>query len=58
MEFVTVTCPYCFESVDMELDPETEGELVHDCAVCCNPWLVMVTRGGRGLHVDVQRAQD
>jgi hypothetical protein len=59
MEFVTVTCPYCFEAVEMELDPQTEGELVHDCAVCCNPWRVRVRRrrSGRPI-VDVERAQD
>ena len=59
MEFVTVTCPYCFESVEMELDPMTEGELVHDCAVCCNPWRVRVRRRRSGRPVvDVERAQD
>ena len=59
MEFVTVTCPYCYESVEMELDPETVGELVHDCGVCCNPWRVLVRRKSNGRPVvDVERLQD
>jgi hypothetical protein len=58
-EFVTVTCPYCFEQVEMELDPQTDGALVHDCAVCCNPWDVVVKRRGDGsVQVSVERAQD
>ncbi|HEY1100744.1 MAG TPA: CPXCG motif-containing cysteine-rich protein [Myxococcota bacterium] len=57
-EFVRVTCPYCFENVEMELDPETVGELVHDCEVCCNPWRVFVRRTSKGKPiVDVDRAQ-
>jgi hypothetical protein len=59
MDFISVVCPYCFESVEMELDPQTEGELVHDCEVCCNPWRVMVRRKRDGTaRVDVERAQD
>jgi hypothetical protein len=58
-DFVQVTCPYCFELVEMELDPETRGELVHDCEVCCNPWRVRVSRDADGnAFVDVERAQD
>lgn len=57
-EFLPVTCPYCFEETELELDPESAGELVSDCPVCCNPWRVIVHRDGDGVpSIDVDRAQ-
>jgi hypothetical protein len=46
--WVTVACPHCGESVGIQLDPESRGEMVQDCEVCCNPWLLTVewTREG------------
>jgi hypothetical protein len=53
-----VQCPYCFENVDVYIDPETQGELVQDCDVCCRPWVLHVSRGGDGsLVVHASRAQ-
>lgn len=53
-----VTCPYCFQDLELWLDPETEGSLVQDCEVCCNPWQVFIWRDEDGrLHADVSRAQ-
>jgi hypothetical protein len=58
-DVVTVRCPYCFEVVEVDFDPETEGELIQDCEVCCNPWRVRVARDeDGGALVDVERAQD
>jgi hypothetical protein len=58
-DVIPVVCPYCFETVELELDPDTTGELVQDCEVCCNPWLLRVTRDADNVpSVDVQRAQD
>ena len=40
--FMTVTCPFCFESIEVTLFVE-EGEkqeFITDCEVCCNPILV------------------
>jgi len=55
---VQVTCPYCFESLELYVDPETSGEMVQDCDVCCRPWSVRVSRGEDGqLAVWVDRAQ-
>lgn len=54
----TVTCPYCFESVEVWLEPDVKGQLVQDCEVCCNPWALTVWRDEDGhLHADAQRAQ-
>lgn len=53
-----VTCPYCFESLEVYIDPETEGDLVRDCDVCCRPWALRVYRGDHGeLFAHAERAQ-
>lgn len=53
-----ITCPYCGEEVEIYLDPESRGEMVHDCEVCCNPWLLAVERDGRGnLSARAERLQ-
>lgn len=55
---VVVTCPYCFEAVELYIDPGTSGSYVEDCAVCCRPWQVRVTRDADGEPaVTVERAQ-
>ena len=55
---LTVQCPYCFETVEIWLEPDVEGRLVQDCEVCCNPWQLSVWRDEDGrAGVDVQRAQ-
>lgn len=52
-----VACPWCFEIVELWIDPDTEGSFVQDCDVCCRPWQVWVARDEDGeLVVDVQRA--
>lgn len=54
----TVICPYCLEVVEVYVDPETVGELVQDCDVCCNPWRLLVARSARGeLSLRAERAQ-
>lgn len=55
---VQISCPYCFESLEVYIDPQSEGELIRDCDVCCRPWLLHVARGVDGsLSVRVSRAQ-
>jgi hypothetical protein len=44
--------------VELYVDPDTEGELVQDCDVCCRPWRVLVERDVTGApRVWVDRAQ-
>jgi hypothetical protein len=53
----TVQCPWCFEQLEVWIDPYTTGELIRDCEVCCRPWLVHVSRDGAGrLEVRVRRS--
>jgi hypothetical protein len=52
-ESFLVTCPYCGEATELYLEPDVRGELVQDCEVCCNPWLIRVVTedGERDVHV-------
>ena len=54
-----VVCPWCFESVELYVDPDTRGLFVEDCEVCCRPWAVHVERDartGEAVVVRVDRA--
>ena len=53
-----VICPYCYQGVELYVDPETSGNYVEDCAICCRPWRVKVSRDEeQGLSVQVARDQ-
>ena len=53
---VPVQCPYCGEWQSIVLDPESIGEMVQDCEVCCEPWQMTVRRGRDGkLGVNLRR---
>jgi hypothetical protein len=53
-----VICPYCFERVEIYVDPETQGELVQDCDVCCRPWALRIARTEDGeLSIQAVRVQ-
>ncbi len=44
LEHVTVTCPHCWESIDLALDLSVaEQSYVEDCSVCCAPIVVSFT---------------
>ncbi len=49
-EFVSVSCPYCGESAELDVDDSgaTRQSYVQDCPVCCQPWQVEVTRDRDG----------
>ncbi|MGB5266543.1 MAG: CPXCG motif-containing cysteine-rich protein [Polyangiales bacterium] len=52
-----LTCPYCFEQVEVYVDPQSEGQLIRDCDVCCRPWAMQVSRSADGeLFVQVARS--
>jgi hypothetical protein len=57
-EPIAIQCPYCFEQVEILLEPDVRGRLVQDCEVCCNPWQLNVERDEDGhAWVHVERAQ-
>jgi cysteine-rich CPXCG protein len=51
-----VTCPYCGEEIELYLEPDVQGDLVQDCEVCCNPWLIRVFTDDGERNVQVGRA--
>jgi hypothetical protein len=51
-----ITCPYCGEEIELYLEPDVKGELVQDCEVCCNPWLIRVSTDEGERNVQVGRA--
>ena len=56
-EPISVTCPYCGESQTVWIDPASLGEMTHDCAVCCQPWLLVVWRSEAGeIQVRLERS--
>jgi Cysteine-rich CPXCG len=52
-----VRCPYCRERVELVVDPDTVGQYVEDCAVCCRPWAVSVSEEAGERQVEIQPAQ-
>ena len=51
-----VTCPYCGEEIEIYVEMDVRGSYVQDCEVCCNPWMVRVSREDGETCVDVSRA--
>ncbi len=56
MDAFVVICPYCAEELEIHVEVDVRGSFVQDCEVCCNPWLVRVTRSADGADVSVSRA--
>jgi hypothetical protein len=41
IQFETITCPYCWEAIEIALDLSVESqEQVEDCSVCCRPIVI------------------
>lgn len=53
IEAFEVQCPYCGELVEVGFESDVEGEMVHDCEVCCRPWRVILRRDRSG-EVELQ----
>jgi Cysteine-rich CPXCG len=51
----SVVCPYCGEPGEVYVEPDVRGQFVQDCEVCCNPWLIEVTRDGADRWINVSR---
>ena len=51
-----VICPFCGEEVAIQVERDVRGSFVQDCEVCCNPWLIRVTRSADGADISVSRA--
>lgn len=44
LDSVLVQCPYCWEMLDISVDPSVpDQEYVEDCQVCCHPILLTIS---------------
>ena len=44
LDSVLVQCPYCWETLEISVDPSVaEQEYVEDCQVCCHTIVLTVT---------------
>jgi hypothetical protein len=57
--FVSVSCPYCGEPADLDVDESASRQsYVQDCPVCCQPWQVDVFRDSDGDWAATLRTLD
>jgi hypothetical protein len=41
IQFETITCPYCWEAIEIAVDLSVETQQqVEDCSVCCRPIVI------------------
>ncbi|MGB2173009.1 MAG: CPXCG motif-containing cysteine-rich protein [Porticoccaceae bacterium] len=48
-----ITCPYCWESITLLVDPSESQTYTEDCFVCCRPILVITDIDGDTINVKV-----
>jgi len=55
IQFETITCPYCWEPIEITLDLTVESQQqVEDCSVCCRPIVVRYsTADGELASLDI-----
>jgi hypothetical protein len=57
LESVSVICPYCGESVEVDVEPLTEAQsFIEDCSVCCRPMQLEARNGEEGVEVVASRS--
>lgn len=57
--FQQIRCPYCGESIDMQIDASAGGQAyIEDCGVCCRPIEVRLSMDGGAWNLEVQRDDD
>lgn len=37
LEYHWIDCPFCGECFEVGIDPTAQGQMIHDCDVCCRP---------------------
>jgi len=55
IQFETITCPYCWESIEISLDLSVDAQQqVEDCSVCCRPIVIRYSAAdGELLSLDI-----
>lgn len=50
IQLQSITCPYCWETIEITLDLSVEGQrYVEDCSVCCQPIVIDYRADGADL---------
>ncbi|MFQ3345966.1 MAG: hypothetical protein ACI89A_000503 [Porticoccaceae bacterium] len=49
----SITCPFCWESITLLIDPSESQTYTEDCFVCCRPILVSTEIQGDQVQVNV-----
>ena len=57
LESVTITCPYCGENIEVDVEPlDVTQSFIEDCSVCCRPMQIEATPGEEGVQVVASRS--
>ena len=48
-----ITCPFCWESITILVDPSESQTYTEDCFVCCQPILIQTEVYGDEVSVEV-----
>lgn len=56
-EWVSVSCPFCGENIDVHVTSDEEGQtLTEDCEVCCRPVSMTITIEEGEVSVEAYRS--
>lgn len=60
IESVFIQCPYCWQQLEILVDPSIrDQEYIEDCQVCCRPIVLHVTIDDHAVpFVDARREDD
>ncbi|ETN93290.1 CPXCG motif-containing cysteine-rich protein [Porticoccaceae bacterium] len=53
-----ITCPFCWESITVLVDPSESQLYTEDCSVCCRPILIQTEVQGDYVSVEVTQEDD
>jgi hypothetical protein len=53
-----ITCPFCWESITVLIDPSESQLYTEDCSVCCRPILIQTEVQGDYVSVEVTQEDD
>ena len=58
LETREVECPYCGESIEVDIEPLEESQsFIEDCTVCCRPIQYHTVSGADGVEVTASRSE-
>ena len=46
-----ITCPYCWETITLLVDPSESQTYTEDCSVCCHPILIKTEIFGEDISI-------